>query len=130
MRTLDQTMGKVRITAAWMISGLVACAAASKDAATPATSTPTTDRGPSTSGGAPPTPAMAAKGDFSRAQSDLETSLSTSTADCASACRALASLERAATHLCELSDPSECGEAKKRVDAARDRVTKACGACR
>jgi hypothetical protein len=49
---------------------------------------------------------------------------------CAAACQALASLERAAAHLCALSDPTECADAKSRVEQARDRVVKACGACK
>jgi len=49
---------------------------------------------------------------------------------CAAACQALASLERAAAHLCALSDPTECADAKSRVERARDQVLQACGACK
>lgn len=73
---------------------------------------------------------MAAGADLDRAQSELEAAAS----DCESACRALASMERATTHLCSLAeDASEqrrCDDAKVRLTAAKGRVRAACGACR
>jgi hypothetical protein len=71
-----------------------------------------------------------------RARSDLdaaERELQTSAGDCANACRALGSMERATGHLCELAssleDRRRCEEAKTKVLAARDRVRGTCGAC-
>jgi hypothetical protein len=53
--------------------------------------------------------------------------------NCTAACRALASMDRAAGHLCELAlggdEIRRCEDAKDRVRAARDRVRAACGRC-
>jgi hypothetical protein len=53
--------------------------------------------------------------------------------DCAAACRALASMDRAVTHLCALVDSSgdqrRCDDARQRLDSARRHVREACGAC-
>lgn len=62
---------------------------------------------------------------------DREVALSTN--DCATACRALASLERAAKRVCEgaaqLGEGGRCGEATKRLREARGRVRSACTRC-
>jgi hypothetical protein len=54
-------------------------------------------------------------------------------ADCAAACRALASMERATVRLCSLADAPEdqerCDAARHRLVAARERVRSACGGC-
>jgi hypothetical protein len=66
---------------------------------------------------------------LARAELELEASSS----DCASACRALGSLERAASRLCDLADSPDdrrhCDDAKQKVIAARDRVRQTCSAC-
>ena len=66
---------------------------------------------------------------FARAELELQASAS----DCAAACRALGSLERAATRLCELAespdDRRRCDDAKQKLGAARDRVRQTCNAC-
>ena len=49
--------------------------------------------------------------------------------DCVAACRALASMASAATHLCGLDGGDACAHARRRVEAARQRVTRACGTC-
>ena len=53
--------------------------------------------------------------------------------DCANACRALDSMERAAGQVCELARSSEerrtCRDAEDQVGAARMRVKNACGEC-
>jgi hypothetical protein len=71
----------------------------------------------------------AARADLDRAQASLEASAS----DCTAACRALASMERAAVRLCTLAgapdDARRCDDAKQRLVAARDRVRLACGTC-
>ena len=59
-----------------------------------------------------------ARGELDRASADLEAGL----AECSSACRALASMERAADHLCELDGAKECSSAKERVERARAKV--------
>ena len=49
---------------------------------------------------------------------------------CSIACRALASMERSATHLCELAgDGAQCDSAKARVKSASERVHGACPGC-
>jgi len=50
---------------------------------------------------------------------------------CATACSALASMERATTHLCELAgdDDSRCASARARVQRASGRVRAACPVC-
>jgi hypothetical protein len=78
---------------------------------------------------APGSNRAAARAELQRAQAALEASAG----DCAGACRALASMERATSHLCELSgeddDRRRCDDAKKRLGDARDRVRRQCGAC-
>jgi hypothetical protein len=55
--------------------------------------------------------------------------------DCAQLCKALASMQRAADHLCDLTkdgadlDKQKCTDARARVTTAKDRVAKACGGC-
>jgi hypothetical protein len=49
---------------------------------------------------------------------------------CSIACRALGSMERSATHLCDLAgDGEQCDAAKARVKSASDRVHEACPGC-
>jgi hypothetical protein len=73
---------------------------------------------------------IAARADLDRAQRDLESAAS----DCESACRALASMERATSHLCSLAEEADdqrrCDDARLRLSAARGRVRAACGGCR
>jgi hypothetical protein len=55
--------------------------------------------------------------------------------DCAQMCKALASMQRAAEHLCELTkdgadlDKQKCTDARARVTSAKERVAKTCGGC-
>jgi hypothetical protein len=62
-----------------------------------------------------------------------EVEIATSQRDCATACRALDSMERAAAQLCELARSTDerrtCKSAEDQVGAARDRVHSACGDC-
>lgn len=60
---------------------------------------------------------------------DSEHQIEASIKECATACKALASMERAAKTLCDLGAPDECSRAKARVDAAREKVKKSCGSC-
>jgi hypothetical protein len=71
-----------------------------------------------------------------RAQGELEDAQTAFTAaggDCASLCKALASMSRATDHLCELvkegGDPKRCDDAKARLDAAQAKVKSTCGGC-
>lgn len=84
--------------------------------------------GPTGAGHAPPSPPVGA----ARALRDAELELA-SAGDCATACRALRSMERAASHLCALDATDEdrraCDDARARVAAARDRVQRTCGGC-
>src|SRR5262249_46308294 len=50
---------------------------------------------------------------------------------CFTACRALASMERAATHLCELTGDGDtrCSNARTRVKTAPARVRSSCPVC-
>lgn len=68
----------------------------------------------------------AARGELDRAESQVSAAMS----DCAQACRALESMERAAEHLCALDNGNECGRARERLEAARQRVRASCGGCR
>jgi len=54
--------------------------------------------------------------------------------DCARMCKALASMQRAADHLCTLATSDDdgkkrCDEARARVSAAEDKVKASCGGC-
>ena len=71
-----------------------------------------------------------ARADLDRAERELEAS----TGDCAAACRALGSMERATRHLCDLvasspEDAPRCDDAQRKVRAARDHVRSTCGVC-
>lgn len=79
-----------------------------------------------------------ARARYSRANVQLsesrrELEIATSQRDCANACRALDSMERAAAQLCELARSNDerktCRSAQDQVGAARDRVHTACGEC-
>jgi MYXO-CTERM domain-containing protein len=63
--------------------------------------------------------------DFEAQASALD---NTSTQDCATACKALESLSRAAQHICEVA-PDECESAKAKLKTASDRVHAACPSC-
>jgi hypothetical protein len=55
-----------------------------------------------------------------------------STRDCAGACRALDSMRRSASHVCDLEPPpgsGRCQDARRRVDDARARIVSRCGGC-
>jgi hypothetical protein len=74
--------------------------------------------------------------DVGIARSELalaEKQLQSSAGDCATACRALGSMERATAHLCALAssgdDQRSCQDAKAKVLAGRDRVRASCGDC-
>ncbi len=72
---------------------------------------------------------QAARLDVERAGQELESGLG----DCAKACRALRSMERATVHLCDLAtdleDRRRCEDAKSRILKASDRIRSSCGVC-
>ena len=79
-----------------------------------------------------------ARARYSRANVQLsearrQVEIATSQRDCANACRALDSMERAAAQLCELARSNDerrtCKSAEEQVGSARDRVHSACGDC-
>jgi hypothetical protein len=73
--------------------------------------------------------AILANADLVSAQRELEAS----SGNCAAACRALGSLDRAAGRLCSLASTREdqrtCDDAKTKLISARNRVRTACGSC-
>ena len=71
-----------------------------------------------------------------KASTDLESAqreLDQAGSDCKAACRALGSMDRAAGHLCEMSqttdEHAQCDDAKAKVHKARDKVRAACVSC-
>ena len=77
-------------------------------------------------------------GGYSRARAQLwdarrKLDVATGQRDCANACRALDSMERALGQLCDLARSAEerrtCGSAEDQVRSARERVRSACGDC-
>jgi hypothetical protein len=102
----------------------------------PAEPSPVSEEAPPRSATVDTTKAPSREAQRSAARSELErweASLKASVSDCAAACRALASMSRAAEHLCALVDSSDdqrrCDDAKRRVAGARDRVRQTCGVC-
>ena len=67
----------------------------------------------------------AARQDFQTSEHDFQVAAT----DCQAACKALASLERAANHLCAVAEPDECTDARARVDRARRAISQQCGGC-
>jgi hypothetical protein len=99
---------------------IAACAAESSSSKmAPGTTTP------GATGEPPPATVGAARSELAAREHDVEMA----GGDCEKACKALASLERAANHLCALSEPDECADARARVDRARRAVTAQCGSC-
>lgn len=134
-------MKKVLTTGLVFLTFTAACGGASKPAQAP-------DRGPnaepekSAEPPQPPEQTAGARGaafreaTVKKAVSDLESSqreLEQSGSDCKSACRALGSMDRAAGHLCEMSQTNDernrCEEAKVKLYSARDKVRAACTTC-
>jgi hypothetical protein len=69
----------------------------------------------------------------SLAEARREVEIGAGERDCARACRALESMERAARQICELArapeERTECASAGEQVDKARTKVQNACGGC-
>lgn len=91
------------------------------DAATKSTSLPRTESTPST---APRERDPSLRRAVESAQRELELAGS----DCAAACRALGSMERATARLCTLEEAS-CEEVRLRLLRSRERVRTSCGGC-
>src|ERR1700690_4451415 len=104
-----------------LLAGFVAACAA--EASTGKSVTPSNSGG---GGGATEPPQIgAARAELEQRSRDVERAGS----DCQTACKALASLERAANHLCLVSEPEECSDARVRVDRARRAIDTQCGGC-
>ena len=67
----------------------------------------------------------AGRADFQKSEHEFQLAAT----DCTLACKALASLQRAADHLCAVADPDECTDARARADRARRAVETQCGGC-
>ncbi|MEO6420409.1 MAG: hypothetical protein ABIP39_13415, partial [Polyangiaceae bacterium] len=82
-------------------------------------------------GGAAPKSMEASRGQAHSELDRAERELAGAAGDCAAACRALASMERATGHLCDLTSQadSSCEDARSKVRTARDRVRSTCGSC-
>ncbi len=85
--------------------------------------------GPTSAQEAPLATADEAHTAVSGAQTDLDAALAQTAVDCSAACVALASMQRAAERLCELEPGPRCDTARKRVEAARQRVAERCPSC-
>jgi len=111
-------------------------AAAPPPAASPVSPSAAAEAAPTDHAEAPGTTDARAR--YSRANVQLsearrQVEIATSQRDCANACRALDSMERAAAQLCELARSNDerrtCKSAEDQVGSARDRVHTACGDC-
>jgi hypothetical protein len=117
-------------------------AGAPREESVPGATTPTTLSAPTSTAygtGAPVPPSTAPQ--FAPRPADVawsnlvqgEQQLDAAASDCANACRALGSMDRATGQLCSASGASEdqarCDDAKGRLLRARDRVRGSCGGC-
>jgi hypothetical protein len=70
------------------------------------------------------------RGDAWRELQTARGELDATTGDCALACKALASMDRATSHVCSVSpDEAHCGNAKETLKTARKKVRAECMAC-
>ena len=75
-------------------------------------------------------PAVATSNDVTAAQAEVDSDYAQAMAsDCAMACRALASMNRATQRLCALDPGDRCSNARKKLDDASARVRSACPVC-
>jgi len=100
-------------------------------AAAPAPPSPDIARKEAPGAADPHSPSAGARMRLSQARREFE--IATSERDCARACRALESMERAAQQVCELArspeERRECTSAGEQVDKARSKVQSSCGGC-
>jgi hypothetical protein len=84
--------------------------------------------------GMPESTRSSSRASIQLSQAKRELDVATSRRDCKAACRALASMERAALQVCEIARSSEerqsCKTAEGDVADAKKRVQTACGACK
>ena len=114
----------------WCVAMLAAaaCGGAAESAPSQSPSGTTPEAVPENAGAhdtAEPPSVASARAEVDRAEQQISAAQS----DCTEACRALASMERAADHLCALDSGSECARVRQRVEAARERVRTSCGEC-
>ena len=102
-------------------------------AAEPAPATESQKSLPPAPGAGDPHAASVAKARSQLAVARRELDIATSEHDCARACRALESMERAMRQVCELArspeERRECTSAGEQVNSARTKVQNSCGAC-
>jgi hypothetical protein len=114
-----------------VLSALATCAFAAACAAEKTTAAPAGNGGAGAAGSVEEThPAEWFQ--IGAAREDLKTSevkMDASMSDCESACKALASLERAVNHICAVAEPEECSDARMRALKARKAVNSTCGGC-
>ena len=136
-RGRNKAIGGALVAGAWLALG-AGCGGAAKEAS-PSAMAPSTGYPPPAPTSQATTPPgvtgpgaqrrVEAAADFDRAEREL----SASNSDCASACRALASLERATVRLCDLAEQADdvqrCDDAKKKLRTARERVKSTCSSC-
>lgn len=71
-----------------------------------------------------------ARDELRRAEEELDVSTHR---DCATACRAVGSMERATRRICDLADAPDdrrrCDDAKKKLASAKQRIRAECGGC-
>jgi hypothetical protein len=111
--------------ALWGAAVMMASACGGAEAASPTSAAPDNKTAPEAAGSTVVPEVGAARADFDRAENQV----GAATGDCAAACRALASMQRAADHLCSVDGGPECARARQRVDTARERVQASCGQC-
>lgn len=82
-------------------------------------------------GGAPVAPEPPAPADAPAAEAEAESPATRQPSPCETACRALASMQRSAERICELTAPNDqrCSDARQRVSRAEQRVVRAGCAC-
>ncbi|CAN5647340.1 hypothetical protein BH09MYX1_BH09MYX1_67420 [soil metagenome] len=112
------TLRSIASAALFLAPWLIACGAGPAPARAP-----TNDAAPSASSTTPN--AVQARTDLDQG----EQSIDATTSECGTACKALASMERAEKTLCDVAEPDECDRAKARVDKARAKVRGAGCAC-
>jgi hypothetical protein len=106
-------------------------AAPSPPVAAPAAVEPSSERGEAPSAADPH--GRYARANVQLAEARRQLDVAAGQRDCASACRALDSMERAAGQVCELARSNDerrtCRAAEEQVGSARARVKSACGEC-
>jgi hypothetical protein len=129
---LDRAEGDLRLALGPAASPAVGAPAASAAPVAPGVAEPAADQARPSS--PPPPPAAPPSRDAEERETKVSAGDDAKSAPydpCVSACRALGSMTRAATHLCSLAGDGDarCASAQDRVKSATTRVQQACPAC-